>query len=307
MIRLDKLLSPRYEHRLLGLMLVFLHFAVWWDFGSPLSRSIMLAHLGLFLIWQPLWGREHHLDWRGGLFFVGVTMVFVTLYDRWLMTFWVLLLIGLIGGRVTTRTSERIIYLMVLVFLVSELLIGCIPPMFNVQSLGTESHWLFGYGLLGIPAALFFFPAQKPRALGTVTVDFLYGLTMALLSSILALGSLLSMYATGAQYAAAVLQTVLGIAFFLLAISLLWMPIAGFSGLGQLWQRYLQNIGTPFEHWLARLARLSQRQQTLDEFVQSSTFQLMDLPWVEGVAYRTERHQGLKGRETLHHVSPAAR
>ena len=303
MIRLEELLSPRYEHRLLGLMLIFLHIALWWDFGGPLSRSLMLAHLGLFLIWQPLWGREHRLDWRSTLIFVGVTLVFVIWYDRWLMTFWLLLLIGLVGGRITTRTSERIIYLMCLVVLVSELLIACIPPMFAVNTLGVEVQVLFGYGLLVFPASFFLFPAQQPKLPGTLTVDFLYGLTMSLLASILALGSLLSMYATGAPYAVALFQTILGIAVFLLAISWLWMPIAGFSGLGQLWERYLQNIGTPFEHWLARLARLSQRQQSLEEFVESSTNQLMDLPWVTGVSSRTALHERLKGLETLHQFS----
>ena len=45
------------EHRLLGLMFLSLHLAIWYDFGGPLSRSLMLAHLGLFLLWQPLWRR----------------------------------------------------------------------------------------------------------------------------------------------------------------------------------------------------------------------------------------------------------
>ena len=44
-----------HEHRMLGLMLACLHLAIWWDFGGALSRCLMLAHLGLFLLWQPVW------------------------------------------------------------------------------------------------------------------------------------------------------------------------------------------------------------------------------------------------------------
>jgi len=34
-------------------MLLLLHLAVWWDFGSSKSHSLLLAHAGVFLIWQP--------------------------------------------------------------------------------------------------------------------------------------------------------------------------------------------------------------------------------------------------------------
>ena len=44
----------RQEHRTLALMLALLHVVIWWDFGGGVSRSLMLAHLGLFLLWQVL-------------------------------------------------------------------------------------------------------------------------------------------------------------------------------------------------------------------------------------------------------------
>ena len=40
---------------------VVLHGALWLDFGGWASRSLMLAHLGLFLLWQPIWRREERL------------------------------------------------------------------------------------------------------------------------------------------------------------------------------------------------------------------------------------------------------
>ncbi len=57
MASLAFLINKRFEHQILALMLASLHLALWWDFGGALSRSLILSHLGLFLMWQPLWRR----------------------------------------------------------------------------------------------------------------------------------------------------------------------------------------------------------------------------------------------------------
>ncbi len=73
MAPLGFLLNKRFEHQILALMLAGLHLALWWDFGSALSRSLILAHLGLFLMWQPLWRREQRLNWKGSIVFSDCT------------------------------------------------------------------------------------------------------------------------------------------------------------------------------------------------------------------------------------------
>ena len=95
--RMLSLLSPRSEHRLLSCMLVVLHLALWWDFPGAVSRSLMLIHLGIFLIWQPLWSREHKLEWGGLTLFFLLTAAFIWWLNWWLIAFWMVLLIGLIG------------------------------------------------------------------------------------------------------------------------------------------------------------------------------------------------------------------
>ena len=279
-------------------MLLCLHLALWWDFGGALSRSLILAHLGLFLMWQPLWRREQRLNWLGSIVFIVTTLGFIIWLDWGLITFWLLLLTGFAGGRVTARRGSRYAYLLALVFLVSEILIGCIPSMIAIQSLDQAAFSVLGYGLLIIPAVLFFIPDSADAGSERQPVDFLYGLTASLLTCILAMGSLLSMYITGAAYAVAVIQTILAIALFLLAISWLWTPMAGFSGLGQLWERYLQNVGTPFEHWLARLAELAQGRQTPPEFLSSALEQLAELPWATGARWKSADAEGEYGAVT---------
>ena len=249
--RKDATSASRHEHRVLALMLMVLHVAVWWDFAGPISRSLMLAHLGLFLLWQPMWRRERQLALQGTLIFLVVTVAFIAWLNWGLMTLWLLMLTGFLGGRVIVGTRDRYAYLLSLVFVVSEILIGCIPPMFDVRTLSDEFTEIFRYGMLAVPFVLLFIPPQRRVSTSVRPVDFLYGLTTSLLTIVLGLGSLLSMYLTGAAYAEALIQTILAIALFLFVISILWSPLAGFAGLGQIWERYLLSIGTPFEDWLA--------------------------------------------------------
>ncbi len=300
MARANFLIDRRFEHQILALMLASLHLALWWDFGSALSRSMMLAHLGLFLMWQPLWRREQRLNWKGAIVFITPTLVFVIWMDWRLMTFWLLILTAIAGGRVTARRGSRYAYLMALVFLVSEILVTCIPSMITLQFARGEAWHVLGYGLLIVPLVLFFVPNSKEALNSEKSVDFLYGLTVSLLTCILAMGSLLSMYITGADYPVAVIQTILAIALFLLAISWLWTPLAGFSGLGQLWERYLQNIGTPFESWLGRLTDVALGERTPDGFLESAVAQLIELTWVAGVAWSSNESEGERGNKTRH-------
>ena len=300
MASLAFLINKRFEHQILALMLASLHLALWWDFGGALSRSLILAHLGLFLMWQPLWRREQRLNWKGSIVFVLATLSFIIWTDWGLITFWLLLLTAIVGGRVTARRGSRYAYLMALTFLVSEILIACIPSIIAVQSLKTEAWRMLGYGLFIVPLVLFFVPDPREPVDAAKSVDFLYGLTVSLLTCVLAMGSLLSMYITGAEYPVAVIQTILAIALFLLAISWLWTPLAGFSGLGQMWERYLQNIGTPFESWLARLADLARGNQSADNFLESAVARLVELPWVAGAAWNSPECQGEYGPTTVH-------
>lgn len=302
---LRSLFSTRHEYRVLGLMLVSLHAAVWWDLSGPISSSLILAHLGLFLIWQPIWSRELRLSWSGALVFVLAMVVFVTWLNWWLVSFWLLLLIGLVGGRITVGRVERYAYLMALLFLVSDLLLGSIPRVFAVDTLGAEVTTLFGYGLLLVGLALLLIPGERRGPSHRYSVDFLYGLTMSMLTAILGMGTLISMYATGLPYAVALCQTVLVIALFLLAISWLWAPFAGVSGFGRIWERYLLNIGTPVEGWLAQLEDAAQNARLPQEFLRTAMSQLVELPWVAGVDWRTPNESGTLGVVTSHTLQVA--
>ena len=64
-------LARRRETIILVLMLESLHIALWGEFDTPMVRAVwMFIHLGLFLLWQPVWRGDQKLAWHNGLLFI---------------------------------------------------------------------------------------------------------------------------------------------------------------------------------------------------------------------------------------------
>jgi signal transduction histidine kinase len=172
--------------------------------------------------------------------------------------------------------------------------------MFSMDAPPSDFMELFRFGLFIPPAILFFIPTEpvENTVRGLPTVDFLYGLTMSMLSLIVALGSLVSTLSAGTEYPVALIQSVMAIAVFLLSVAWLWGPMAGFSGLGQLWERYVQNAGTPFELWLSDLQRSARDSDSPEQFFDLALIRLFSLRWVVGLQWREGNRSGSLGDVT---------
>ncbi len=278
-------------------MLLLLHVATWWDFGSNLSRSMLLAHMGLFLIWQPLWRRDQKLDPRETIFSLLLILAFVIWLSSWSLFIWNILLIGLVGGRTFLNRNERWTYMLTLVYLFSGILIANVPQVFGVSIKLSGITPLFQYGSILIPLMIAFIPADKESDRHSTSVDLFRAVIVALITAMLGVGSLLNMYHSGVAYPVALFQSLIVLSSFLLMISWLLSPNTGFSGLAQLWDRSLLNIGTPFEQWLAELANLSAQQQMPEEFLEAAMDALVDLPWIVGVKWQIGDKSGMSGVE----------
>lgn len=281
-------------------MLEMVHLSIWLDFGSPLSRSLMLVHLGLFLIWQPVWRGDEKLAWHNGLLFIVLTIAFV-IWMNWLLLFcWLILLTAFCGGRVAIHRRERYINIIVLVFLTSELLITCTVSLFDIEISRTVSH-AFSLILPFLPLMIVLTPAQRnERSLHSV--DFIHAITTALLISLLVIGSLLNMYQSGAEYLISLIETLIAIGALLFVISWLLTPHAGFSGLSQLWMRSILNIGTPLEQWLEQIANLFEQQNSPEEFLGAVVEELIALPWITGASWETSCFDDHFGEVTKHNT-----
>lgn len=302
---------PQQRHQLNGLwvlaaMLLLLHFAIWKDFGSALSRSLMLAHLGLFFIWQPLWRRDQRVALRGGILFVLFTGGFIYWMNWWILCGWIILLIGLVAGQILESATERRAYLITLVFLVSELLIRCITELFDVPNISSSVYNLFRYGLIVLPFIIVILTWKYTPETQIRPVDFFRGITVSMIAAMLAVGSLLNMYYTGIQYPLALFQSLVALSVFLFALSWLSSPVIGFGGLAQLWERSLMNIGTPFEQWLGELAQLADQEKMPDTFVKEAMKKLVELPWIEGVRWELAAGEDLYGLKTKYRLDLSA-
>jgi signal transduction histidine kinase len=288
-------LARRHESRVLAAMLLLLHLSTWWDFGDNLSKSLMLAHLGLFFMWQPIWRGDLRVDLAGGFAVFLFTLGFVLTLNWWTLICWLVILIGLVGGRSLSTYRERFVYMLTLAFLISKLVIRCIPQVAGTEGLGNDVVGFFRYGLLLLPMLMLFVPTGPDPARGTPTVDLLRALTVSLMTAMFAQSALLITHVSAANYAVALIESMIVLAVFLLIISWLLSRRTGTLGLAQLWERSLLNIGTPFENWLAAVSALADQQQTPREFLEYAMLELGRLPWVSGVHWQSEDGDGSAG------------
>ncbi len=295
-------LTQTNEYWVLGCMMLLLHLSLWSDFATPLSASLMLAHLGLFMLWQPIWRRDQNLDLFGTIIFFVFTLGFVIWLSWWITFLWLCLLIGLVSGRNVGETYERYAYLGTLVLLISELLIKSTPGLFSLPALSAAIDALFKYGLLVIPLGILFVPFDPSKPVASGGVDFFRGMAVALMCAMLAFGSLLIMYHSDVDYPVALSQSLVALALFLLLISWLLSPHAGFSGFTQLWERSLLNIGTPFEQWLTELSLLAAQRKTPPEFLTAAMQQLVMVHWIMGVRWSTGDEVQSIGVPSAHEV-----
>ncbi|ALG69078.1 ATP-binding protein [Beggiatoa leptomitoformis] len=304
------IIPPKHEHRLLGLMLITLHIALWWDFSGIFSRLILLAHFGAFVIWQPFWGRGEPANVKSLLLLSIGALIFIIFSNTLLITIWQIMLLGLMGGRDLVKPHDRFVNMAAIIFLTLNLFIFNIPQlllpdetMHVVDWVRVDSQSLLRYGLLCIPLS-FLFISTDDSFEHRYHLDFFHGLTLSLLMIIIGLGSLVIMYHNHISYPVAVFQMSLAIAIFVLAVSWLWATIAGEEGAEQLWTRHLLNIGSSFEKWLDGLAQPGNyRNLNPQAFLYSGFEQLSTLPWVSGIVWHSLYGEGTIGKiDTKHFI-----
>jgi signal transduction histidine kinase len=286
----------------LGLMLLALHAALAWGIEDWWPRAFLLAHFGVFLIWQPVWRGEHVVEPRQAFLVVGVAALLVTWYNWWLMAVWVAILFGLIGGSVLRLAGrrQRLISILAALYLLSVLLIWIVPQLFTDQVIYPVHALFVRYGLPLLPLSILLrrVPQERPRE--PVGVDLFYSLLLFLLVDALVLGSFVVRDVSHGDYLVAIAQTLVGIAAILVGLSWLWYPHSGFAGVGYLLSSYLMSLGLPFERWVQRLAQLSQGETQPQRFLAQAVRHMLDLPWVRGVQWRTAAADGEFGTRTAY-------
>ncbi len=292
--------------RWLGLMLLSLHAAVVFDAEAAVTRAFLLAHYGLFLLWQPLVRSEARIEPRLALPVFAMAALLVLVDSTWVMALWLAILAGLVGAVAASQNarSQHLAYLLALGYLLALLLAWVLPQSLGETSLPDELKLAVRYGLPLLPLVILFLPAGRQRGASS-TLDFIYGLMLSLLIMVMALGAFAVVAVAKVSYAWALVQTLLGMAALLLALSWLWNPRAGFAGLGQVTSRYLLSVGLPFEGWAQRLATLAERERDPESFVRDALAKLDELTWIRGGHWQAARGEGSFGEPAAHRMDHA--
>ncbi|MDP1718761.1 MAG: HAMP domain-containing sensor histidine kinase [Burkholderiales bacterium] len=286
----------------MGLMLLSLHAALAWGIEEWWTRAFLLAHIGLFLMWQPVWRGEGDIEPRYAVLVVVVGAFLAIGNNWWLMAVWLAVLFGLIGGSVPgiAGRGQRLVATLAALYLLSLLLMWVVPQLFVGLGQNDALVMLVRYGLPVLPLAILLMRVETRRSEEPIAVDLFYSVILFLLVVALVLGSFVIKEVSRGSYPLALAQTLFVIALLLIVISWLWNPHGGFSGIGHMLSRYLMSLGLPFERWVQRLSELAEEESQPQRFVSLALQHMLELPWVMGVDWSARLGQGEFGKRTKH-------
>jgi signal transduction histidine kinase len=299
--------SQRYWRLVVVAMLALLHVAVFRGVADPWARAMLLAHLGLLLLWQPFLRAEQRVSPAQGLILALLASGVMLWLDWWLLAFWVVVLAGLVGGKVYQHHArwQRRCYLVVLGYLLALLAVAILPEIAPRREIDAEMRAYAEYLLPVAFVLIALLPAEPEPADTPHIIDFFYSLFLMLLLVVVILGSFTFMTLRRTPYLEALTFTVFLTAGAVLVIALAWNPRSG-GGLGVFFSKYLFSIGLPVEKWLHVLAELLQTEARPERFLDQAVGALLRLPSVAGVRWRAGDASGEQGSRTPHALDYAA-
>ena len=283
-------------------MLLSLHAAMISPPGEALQRFMLLSHFGFFLVWQPFFATERELKVFSGTLLVGITVAILYFLNGWLIIMWLLVLLGILGGRVfmAQQGDRSRFYLVAFAYVFMLLLLLAVPQL--VLGIQEVPHAVAVFGRDFLPAILVllvFLPRPREEQVAQV-FDFFYAVLVFQLGVVIVLGSLVMMRFNGESYVYSLLETVLGFASALLVLAALWNPMRGFGGLRTYFSSYLLSVGLPFERWMRRLAELAETESDATRFLEQALAEISAFPWMRGGSWRTPDGEGHFGEESEH-------
>ena len=299
--------SQRYWRVIVVAMLALLHVAVFRDVADPWARALLLAHLGLLLLWQPFLRGEQRVSPTQGVILALVATAVMLHLDWWVLAFWVVVLAGLVGGKVYQQHArwQRRAYLVVLAYLLALLAVAILPEIAPRREIDPDIRAYAEYVLPIAFVLIALFPSEPDSADAPHIIDFFYSVFLMLLIVVVILGSFTFMSVTGTPYLEALTATIFLAAGGMLLVALAWNPRTG-GGLDVFFSRYLFSIGLPVEKWLHVLAELLQVEARPERFLSEAVAALLRVPSVAGVRWRTGDTTDEQGSRTPYEVEYAS-
>jgi hypothetical protein len=283
---------------LLG-QLGLLHLLLLEGIDGGVGRTLLVGHIGLFILWQPFVRAEQRLSIAQLTVIAAIVTAAALWAGTWTMIFWTMALAGIVGGKVFFYAARgaKAFYLLVLTYLISVLLVLLVPQVLpgGHAQLG-EFLFLAKYVLPGLFLMMAVLPMEQEAEEGVEVIDFVYSAFVFLLLAVLVLGSIATMLLLKRGYFESLVATIITSAAFLLVMAWAWNPRLGFAGLGVFFSRYMLSLGLPFERWLHELADNMQREERPEQFLAESLEGMVRLPWVNGCEWLATDSAGQSGR-----------
>ncbi|MGE3678883.1 MAG: sensor histidine kinase [Burkholderiales bacterium] len=297
-------LSQRWWRLLVIAMLLLLHLAVFRGVNDFWGRGLLVAHLGLLLLWQPfVRGQQAIPPLQAGLIALVAAAVMWRL-DWWMLVAWAVVLSGIVGGKVYQHAArwQRRFYLTVFLYLLALLVVAILPEVAPRREISADILMYAEFGLPLLFIAMALMPVEPESPESPQVIDFFYSVFLMLVIGMVVLGGFTFMTIGSTSYLQAITYTVFAMAGAVLLIGLAWSPGTGYAGLNVFVSRYLFSIGMPLEKWLYFLAELLHAEARPERFLAEGVAGLARLPWVSGARWSTPAESGEVGAETPHTV-----
>jgi signal transduction histidine kinase len=273
---------PRERFR--SLLLVF---AIALLFASELERldltwrqPLFFAHLGAFLLWQPVVAADRRMGLRETILVAGGALAVTLLLNPWVMLFWSAFVTALVGGRVFdfSHRNERWLHLGALGFLMAFLftlvLPDLLPETIRQEMTGASMRAWMEMALAACLVLLFAEATRLARtrhetALFPGMYDPVHSIWLLLLLLVVSFSGIVLMTLGARGYLASIGIALVSVGALLITANMMLRRTDDGEhrdGLMMLFSRYLLSYVIPYDQWLERLARLSRDENDADRF-----------------------------------------
>jgi len=293
--------NTRFEFINLGLMLLLLQLALYQPAESHnLISALLLAHIGFFLLWQPALNPDIKIQFKNLVLIFFVNSILYFILNNWFISLWIILLIGLTSGSTLVNGTQRTLYGIATVILFLQLSLFVTPKLFQLNTLDSEINNIIFYLIIIFCLVIIIWPIKKHRSINT---DYLHSILISFGLFSFYITSILVSFTSNIHYLQSLLITAFSIGIFLIILNTIWLPRHGISGIGQIWEQHILNIGNPFENWVKQTSLLGENKKITPElFLEKSIEQLLTLTWVCGINWTDnnadKKYEKLYGEES---------
>ena len=285
-------------NRLLAASLAVLHLGMLQGVETLIGRTLLLAHLGLFLIWQPVVRGGHRLARRDLLVMTVGVAGFVLAMSWGALAVWLMVLAGVVGGGAFVEMSARgrLPYQLAVAYLVCSLFIIVLPRMVPVVVAERPLFDVIALSVLPLLIVVVMcLPTPPGRGRRAGAIDFLSAILLFMVLALTTLGGFAFMWLQHLPYLVALVSALFAMALVLFVLAWAWQPGGGGPQLGMVFARRILSVGLSFEEWLHELASVSLVADTPEALAEQACRRMLRIPGVCGGHWRLAEGEGSFG------------